>query len=101
MSVAYDSAAIAGEANVETGRASFRRLERIILLAGGAALGATVGFVIAIGIGRPSAVALILSGALFETLALYLCSRALRESLKAGANGCAVAAVIQAAALLA
>src|SRR5690349_14312054 len=101
MSVAYDSAAIVSEANAETGRQDFRRLERIMRLAGGLALGATSGFVAAIGIGRPSVAALILSGAAFETLALYLCSRTLRESLASKANGCTAAAVIQAAALLA
>ena len=104
MTNAYDFAAIFGErekAPAYVRRADFRRLERIVILAGGAALGLTIGFTTAIGLGRPSQAALILSGAVFGALALYLCSRTLRESLARSAYGCAAATVAHAAALLA
>jgi hypothetical protein len=108
MTVAYDFAAIFGEDDVgvkarlaHTGRQEFRRLERIVVLAGGVAAGATVGFVTEIAIGRPTLDIVIASGALFIAFALYLCTQTLRESLVRGARGCATATVIHAAALLA
>lgn len=108
MTVSYDFAAMFGEDDIGVktrpayaGRAEFRRLERIVVLAGGVAGGAAVGFVTEIAIGRPSLTVLIASGALFTAFALYLCSQTLRESLVRRAYGCATAAVIQAAALLA
>jgi len=108
MTVAYDSAAIFGEDDIGVktrpayvGRKEFRRLERIVVLAGGVAGGATVGFVTEIAIGRPSLTVLIASGALFVAFALYLCSQTLRESLVRRARGCAAATVVHAAALLA
>jgi len=108
MTVAYDSAAIFGEDDIGVktrpayvGRKEFRRLERIVVLAGGVAGGATVGFVTEIAVGRPSLSVLIASGALFVAFALYLCSQTLRESLVRRARGCAAATVVHAAALLA
>src|SRR5262245_35955006 len=104
MTIAYDFAAIFGEREkppVCVGRSDFRRLERIVILAGGVALGLTIGFTAAIGLGRPSQTALILSGAVFGPLALYLCSQTLRESLARNAHGCAAATIAHAAALLA
>jgi hypothetical protein len=108
MTVAYDSAAIFGEVDVGVktrpayvGRSEFRRLERIVVLVGGAAVGGAVGFVTEIAIGRPSLAVLVVSGAVFTAFALYLCSQTLRESLVRRAYGCTAAAVIQAAALLA
>lgn len=104
----YDSAAIFAEDDIGVktrpayvGRKEFRRLERIVVLAGGVALGATVGFVTEIAIGRPSLAVVIGSGALFTAFALYLCSQTLRESLVRRAFGCATATIIHAAALLA
>src|SRR5262249_24289210 len=82
-------------------RRDFRRLERIVILGGGIALGLTIGFTAAIGLGRPSLTGLILYGAVFEPLALFLCARTLRESLARNAYGCSTAAIIHAAALLA
>jgi hypothetical protein len=104
MTVAYDSTAIFAERETRSAfvdRPDFRRLERIVVLGGGVALGLAIGFVAAIGMGHPSLVALVFSGAAFETLALYLCSRMLRESLARKARGCAAATIVFAAALLA
>jgi hypothetical protein len=105
--VAYDSAAIFGEDDIGVktrpayaGRKEFRRLERIVVLAGGVALGATVGFVTELAIGRPSLSVVIASGAVFTAFALYLCSQTLRESLVRRSIGCATATIIHAAALL-
>jgi len=108
MTVAYDSAAIFGDddsgaktrpANV--GRSEFRRLERIVVLTGGVAIGGAIGFVTEIAIGRPSLAVLVVSGAVFIAVALYFCSQSLSESLVRRAHGCAAAAIIQASALLA
>ena len=104
MTVAYDFAAMFGERTARTtyvGRNDFRGLERIVVLAGGVALGLSVGFSAAIGLGRPSLGVLIASGVAFEALALYLCSQTLRESLLRNAHGCAAATIAHAAALLA
>jgi hypothetical protein len=106
--VAYDSTAIFGEDDVGVktrptyvGRSEFRRVERIVVLAGGAAIGGAVGFMTEIAIGRPTLAVLVVSGAVFTALALYLCSQTLRESLVRRARGCTAAAVLQASALLA
>ena len=104
MTIAYDFAAIFGEREprpVYVGRSNFRRLERVVILAGGVALGLTIGFTAAIGLGRPSQIALILSGAVFGALALYLCSQTFRESLAGNAHGCAAATIAHASAVLA
>lgn len=108
MTVAYDSTALFGEADVGVktrptyvGRSEFRRLERIVVLAGGVALGLMVGFTTAIGVGRPSLTALIVSGTVFVAFALYLCTQTLRESLVRCAYGCSTATIVHAAALLA
>jgi len=105
--VAYDSAALFGEDDIGVktrpgyaGRKEFRRLERIVVLAGGVALGATVGFVTEIAIGRPALSVVIASGALFTAFALYLCSQTLRESLVRRSYGCTAATIIHAGALL-
>lgn len=108
MTVSYDSAALFSEADIGvktrpaySGRDEFRRLERIVVLAGGVAAGATIGFVTEIAIGRPTLDVVVGSGALFTAFALYLCSQTLRESLVRRAYGCATATVIHAGALLA
>ena len=107
MTVAYDSAAIFGEDDVGVKtrpayveRKEFRRFERIVVLAGGVAVGSTIGFVTEIAIGRPSLSVLIASGAVLTAFALYLCSQTLRESLVRRARGCAAATIVHAAALL-
>src|SRR5689334_15853729 len=104
MTIAYDFAAIFGERKARAtyvGRNEFRRVERFVVLAGGIALGLSVGFTAAIGLGRPSLGPLIVSGVAFEALALYLCAQTLRESLVRRAHGCAAASIAHAAALLA
>src|SRR5690349_2191781 len=104
MTSVCDVSAIAAERGVriaDVGRSEFRRLERLVILTGGVALGLAVGFTTAIGVGRPSLTALVVSGAVFVSFGLYLSSRTLSESLAAGARGCAVATIANAAALLA
>ena len=106
--MAYDSSAVFGEQDVgvktrpvNNGRKQFRRLERFDVLAGGLAIGAGLGFTAAIGAGRPSMAMLIVSGAVFVTLALYLSTQTLRESIVRRAYGCSIAATVHAGALLA
>ena len=106
MTVVYDSSAIARDIGVKTrphyeARTEFRRLERLVILAGGVALGLCLGFTTAIGVGRPSLTALVVSGAVFVAFGLYLSSQTLRESLVRSAHGCAAATIANAAALLA
>lgn len=83
------------------GREEFRRLERIVVLVGGVALGGIAGFATEIIFGRPGWLSLLASGAMLISLALYLCSQTLRESFSRGAYGCAGATILHAAALLA
>jgi hypothetical protein len=108
MTVVYDASAILGERATGAaahapyvGRLEFRRLERLVILAGGVALGLALGFTTAIGVGRPSLTALIVSGAVLVAFGLYLSSQTLRECLLRRAPGCAAATIAQAAALLA
>lgn len=90
-----------GERQAYVGRTEFRRLERIVVLAGGLALGGAAGFMTEIALGRPSFFGLVASGAILIPLALYLCSQTLRESFVRRAYGCATATIIHGAALLA
>jgi hypothetical protein len=108
MTVVYDASAILGARAAGpvahapyVGRLEFRRLERLVILAGGVALGLSLGFTTAIGVGRPSLTALIASGAVLVAFGLYLSSQTLRECLLKRAPGCAAATIAQAAALLA
>ena len=90
-----------GKHQAYVGRKEFRRLERLVVLAGGVALGGATGLAAEIMIGRPTFAVLIASGAILIPLALYLCSQTLRESVARRAYGCACATVLHAAALLA
>jgi hypothetical protein len=90
-----------GERQAYVGRTQFRRLERIVVLAGGLALGGIAGFAAEIMVGRPSLSVLVASGVFLIPLALYLCSQTLRESFVRRAYGCAGATIVHGAALLA
>lgn len=90
-----------GKRRAYVGRTDFRRLERIVVLAGGLALGGIAGFAVEIMLGRPGLLGVIASGAILIPLALYLCSQTLRESFVRHAYGCATATILHGAALLA
>jgi hypothetical protein len=90
-----------GKRQAYVGRTEFRRLERIVVLIGGVALGGVAGFAAEIMLGRPDLLGLVASGVILIPLALYLCSQTLRESFSRRAYGCATATILHAAALLA
>jgi len=77
------------------------RSERLGLLAGGIALGGFAGVAAAIGMGNQGIWTLIFSAAPFLVAALYLTSHMLSDALRRSARGCATAAGMHAAALLA
>jgi hypothetical protein len=106
--MAYDSARIvvAETSLVETPLkrapdASFDRGERIAILLGGAGLGAMAGFGLLMGLGYLSLLNTALIAAPLLVLALHLTSRTLTEAIQLRSYGCATAAVLHGAALLA
>ncbi|MFT3727691.1 MAG: hypothetical protein QM759_07700 [Terricaulis sp.] len=90
-----------GKRQAYVGRTDFRRLERVVVLAGGLALGGLAGFTAEIMLGRPSVATLMVSGTILISFALYLCTQTLRESFVRRAYGCATATILHAGALLA
>lgn len=79
----------------------FDRSERLALLLGGAGLGATAGFSLAMSLGYLSVLSIALIAAPLLVLALHLTSRTLTEAISLRAYGCATATVLHGAALLA
>lgn len=82
-------------------RADFRRLERLIVVTGGASVGAGAGFIIAVALGRMELWSVVLIAAPLMVAALYLVARTLQEGMTRDAMGCTTAAILHAAALLA
>ncbi|MGE0596583.1 MAG: hypothetical protein AB7P07_09455 [Hyphomonadaceae bacterium] len=80
---------------------SFRRPERLAVLAGASAMGALAGFAAAMAIGRIDLWVVIAMAAPFLAVALHLTSETMRDALRSGAHGCATAAGLHVAALLA
>lgn len=79
----------------------FRRAERLVVLSGASAIGALVGFGAAMAIGRLPLWTVILAAAPFMVLALHLTAATLRDGIARNAYGCATAAGLHVAALLA
>lgn len=79
----------------------FHRAERVVVLAGASAIGTLIGFGAAMAIGRLDLWVVILASAPFMVLALHLTAETLRDGLKRNAYGCATAAGLHVAALLA
>jgi hypothetical protein len=77
------------------------RSERLSLLRGGLALGGLAGGAAAIALGNQNLWVIILASAPFLAAALYLTSNMLVDALRRDARGCATAAGMHAAALLA
>ena len=73
------------------GDASFRRDERIVLLAGGAAVGLAAGVVAALSLGRIGMWPLMAAVPLLA-LALYMSIATLRDAIERRATGCSIAA---------
>jgi hypothetical protein len=94
--MAYESSA-----SVAPTREHFLRSERIVLLIGAVAFGAIAGFAMAVATGRSDLGAIILSAAPPLALALYLTGETLVDALRRDARGCATAAAMHCAALLA
>lgn len=82
-------------------RDDFRRLERLVILTGGASAGAAAGFMAAIAFGPLDLRIVLLGAAPMVALALYLVARTLEEGMRRHAVGCTTAAIMHAAALLA
>jgi hypothetical protein len=100
----YDSAAVVnatgqGAATVRTAD-DFRRGERLVVLMGGAALGAFAGLGAALALGRAGAWPIIAGVPLF-VFALYLAIATCRDAIERRAFGCAAAAALVAASMLA
>ena len=79
----------------------FHRFERLVVLTGASAVGAVGGFVAAMTLGRLDLWMIILGAAPFLVLALHLTAEMMREGLRRQAFGCATAAGLHVAALLA
>lgn len=108
--MAYDSALLlnrnvfAAKARVASfpdRRDEFRRLERLMVLMGGAAAGAIIGFAAAMTLGRLELWMVILTAAPLLVLALYLTGETAREAMSRKAYGCTAASCLHVAALLA
>lgn len=82
-------------------RVDFHRPERLAVLGGSVALGGLAGFSLAMTLGGMNIWAIVAVAAPALALALHLTSRTLKEAFSCGAHGCAAAAVMHGAALLA
>jgi len=82
-------------------RTDFQRPERIVVLSGALALGSVAGFALAMASGPLNPWLLVAVAAPVLLLALYLTSRTLEEAFARQAYGCATAAALHGAALLA
>lgn len=85
----------------ERPRTDFHRPERLAVLAGSLALGSLAGFALAMTFGALSLWAILALAAPVLALALHLTAQTLREAFTRDAYGCAAAAVMHSAALLA
>lgn len=99
--MAYDSTLFVHQAPTVAVDRDFVRSERLTLLMGGAAGGALAGALAAMSFGGLTIWLLIATAAPVLILALYLTAETLTDALKRHARGCATAAGVQAAALLA
>ncbi len=82
------------------GNGSFRRDERIVLLAGGAAIGLAAGVVTALALGRVGMWPLIVAAPLLA-VALYMSVATFRDALERRAMGCSIAAALVTVSLVA
>lgn len=102
--MAYDSAAVldADIRGAATMRAAddFRRGERLVVLMGGAALGIGAGLGAALALGRTGSWPLFVAAPAF-LLAAYLAVATLHDAIERRAIGCALAAALVAASLMA
>ncbi|HVK80571.1 MAG TPA: hypothetical protein VM915_08150 [Verrucomicrobiae bacterium] len=101
--MAYDAVLSADQAAISgaTSRDHFLRSERLVLLIGAVAIGSLVGFAATIMTGRTDTWVVIGTAAIAITFALYLTSLTLVDALRRDARGCAIAASLLGASLLA
>jgi len=97
--MAYDSTAFVNAAAAAP-RNEFRRSDRLVVLMGGAALGALAGLGVALALGRVGAWSLIAVAPVF-LVAAYFAIATLRDAIERRAYGCAAAAAAVASSLLA
>lgn len=103
--MAYDSALVLNSTAAPLPRfeprSDFRRLERIGVFAGASAIGALLGVIAAIAVGRLELWIVVLMAAPFLVGALHLTAVTLREGFRTDARGCSVASIMHVGALLA
>lgn len=93
------SAQPARSASAVADAGGFRRSERLVVIMGACALGAALGFVAAMSIGRVEEFYMRVSGCAAFVLAFGFCFQVLREAVQARAYGCATALTLHAAGL--
>jgi hypothetical protein len=86
--------------SVATAQNDFFILDRLVLLAGGLAVGTIFGFLTLIALGRQPMIDLVVVGSMLVMIALNLASQTLRESLAAERRLCTIAMSVNCAALL-
>jgi|CXWL01.1.fsa_nt_gi hypothetical protein len=88
-------------AKVEVLAGSFKKFERLVVLAGASATGALMGFVAAMSLGRIDLWQVVLLAAPFFILSFHLTRETLCDAFDRKAYGCAAATTLHAGALLA
>ncbi len=81
-------------------RSDFHRSERVDTLVGACALGATIGFAVAVALGRTDVWALFLAAAAVLAIALYPASANMADASSDKSPGCTLAATLHLVALL-
>jgi hypothetical protein len=79
---------------------SFFFVDRLVLLAGGLAIGTIVGFLSLIALGRQPMIDLVVVGSMLVMIALNLASQTFRENLPAESRICTIAIAVNGSALL-
>jgi hypothetical protein len=87
--------------SVSSPRPEFQRPERVVVLSGALAVGSLAGFALAMAVGPMNLWLLAAVTAPLLLLALHLTSRTLEDAISREAHGCAAAAALHGAALLA
>jgi hypothetical protein len=99
--MAYDGTAFVNtQAPAARAKSDFRRDERLVVLMGGASLGILAGLGAALALGRTGACPLIVGAPIF-LLALYFAMATVHDAIERKALGCAAAAGLVAASMLA
>lgn len=85
---------------VAQAHSDFFILDRLVLLAGGLAIGTIFGFLALIALGRQPTIDLVVAGSMLVMIALNFASQTLRESVAAESKLCTIALSVNCAALV-